>query len=623
MASLLFPHKELRDEQNKLLLLTDASIQNKRNLIVHAPTGLGKTAATLGPALAAAISKELTVLFLTSRHTQHKIAIDTLKQIKEKYNLNFGSVSIIGKKWMCLVPGIEALSSGDFSDYCKKMREDKKCEFYVNARKNPSQFTIKAESLLSSISMGYPLSTEEVIRQSSFDKMCPYEISIGMAKKAKVIITDYYYLFHPDIGDSFLLKLGKEIDKFIVIIDEAHNLPFRLKELASEQLTSITIQRAIKEARKLDFGSILKPLEKIERALDLLAKGMELGSERLVTMNEFQKILTSAGLDYDQVIDDLKYIGESVRETQKQSYVGVVSAFLKVWLGADEGFTRILSMKRGLRENYISLSYKCLDPSVICKETINSAHSTILMSGTLLPTSMYKELLGVDKCQEVVFRDPFPKGNRLNLIVPKTTTKFTSRSEDQFKDIAKTLAEMVNIIPGNIAVFFPSYYLRDKVKMSFDKLSEKTVFSENPELNKEQKQELLDAFKGYKDIGAVLLAAASGSFGEGIDLPGDLLKAVIVVGLPLNTPDLETKELINYFDKKFKKGWDYGYLFPAFNKTLQNAGRCIRSETDKGVIIFLDERYAWPNYKRCFPEDWDLVISTDYKEKINGFFGKK
>jgi DNA excision repair protein ERCC-2 len=244
------------------------------------------------------------------------------------------------------------------------------------------------------------------------------------------------------------------------------------------------------------------------------------------------------------------------------------------------------------------------------------------MSGTLLPTSMYKELLGVEKCQEVVFKDPFPKGNRLNLIVPKTTTKFTSRSEDQFKDIAKALSEMVNIIPGNIAVFFPSYYLRDMVKKHFDSLSEKTVFSENPELTKEGKQELLDAFKGYKDIGAVLLAAASGSFGEGIDLPGDLLKAVIVVGLPLNTPDLETKELINYFDKKFKKGWDYGYLFPAFNKTLQNAGRCIRSETDKGVIIFLDERYAWPNYKRCFPEDWDLVISTDYKEKIKGFFGK-
>jgi DNA excision repair protein ERCC-2 len=131
---------------------------------------------------------------------------------------------------------------------------------------------------------------------------------------------------------------------------------------------------------------------------------------------------------------------------------------------------------------------------------------------------------------------------------------------------------------------------------------------------------MLDRFKGYKDIGAVFLAVASGSFGEGIDLPGDLLKAVIVVGLPLSQPDLETKSLIDYFDKKFGKGWDYGYLFPAFNKTLQNAGRCIRSETDKGVIVFLDERYVWPNYRRCFPEDWEMVVSKDPMYEINEFF---
>ena len=117
-----------------------------------------------------------------------------------------------------------------------------------------------------------------------------------------------------------------------------------------------------------------------------------------------------------------------------------------------------------------------------------------------------------------------------------------------------------------------------------------------------------------------MLGVASGSFSEGVDLPGDLLKAVIVVGLPLSQPDLETKSLIEYFDKKFSKGWDYGYLFPAFNKTLQNAGRCIRSGTDRGIIAFLDERYVWKNYRRCFPEDWDMVVSTNYMGMIEEFF---
>jgi DNA excision repair protein ERCC-2 len=111
-----------------------------------------------------------------------------------------------------------------------------------------------------------------------------------------------------------------------------------------------------------------------------------------------------------------------------------------------------------------------------------------------------------------------------------------------------------------------------------------------------------------------------GNFGEGIDLPGDYLKGVIIVGLPLQRPDLETEALIKYYDDKFKKGWDYGYLFPAFNRALQSAGRCIRSETDKGVIIFLDERYTWKNYNRCFPPSWSLKTTLLYEKMIEDFF---
>ena len=118
-----------------------------------------------------------------------------------------------------------------------------------------------------------------------------------------------------------------------------------------------------------------------------------------------------------------------------------------------------------------------------------------------------------------------------------------------------------------------------------------------------------------------MLAVVSGSFGEGIDLPGDLLKAVVVVGLPLSVPDLETKALIKYYDEKFGLGWDDGYIFPAMNKVMQNAGRVIRSETDRGAIIFLDERYSWHHYRRCFPTDWNIVITKLWKERLEEFFG--
>ena len=618
---LLFPYEIVREEQNKLLLLTAATIENKRNLIVHAPTGLGKTAATLSPALKAAIDKDMTVLFLTSRHTQHKIAIETLKLIKEKFGADTSSVSIIGKKWMCIQPGVSSLYSKDFAEYCKRLKEEKKCEFYTNARKNQNTFTIGATKLLSNIKGLSPLTTEEVIEHSEDERMCPYEISLGMAKNAKVIIADYYYLFHPKIGENFLAKAEKDISKLIVIVDEAHNLPDRLKDLASEYLTTITISRAIKEAEKFGYDNTVDILAEIKNILEELAEGMKIESEAKLTREQFESKLE--GYDYDQLIGDLEHVGDAIRETQKQSYIGAIAAFLEAWQGRDEGFTRILSYKRGLREPFISISYRCLDPSVVCGEIINNTCSTILMSGTLLPTSMYKELLGLEDAQEVVFSDPFPKKNRINLVVPKTTTKFTRRDEKQFQLQAKMLAEMVNAIPGNSAVFFPSYYLRDRILVYFDSDCVKTVFTEKPHMTKAEKQSMLDRFKEYKDIGATLLAVASGSFGEGIDLPGDFLKGVIVVGLPLSQPDLEKKSFIEYFEKKLRRGWDYGYLFPAFNKTLQNAGRCIRSETDKGIIIFLDERYIWPNYKRCFPEDWEIEVSENYKGMIREFFNTK
>lgn len=615
---LFFPYKNIREEQNKLLLNVENALLYKKNLIIHAPTGLGKTVATLSPALSYALKKDLTILFLTSRHTQHKIAIDTLKSIKEKFNLDFSVSSIIGKKWMCLISGSDKMYSSDFITFCKKMREEKKCDFYINTRKTQTQFTMKASSLISTLSKN-PLTTEEIINYSKTELMCPYEISLGIAKNAKVIIADYYYLFNPEIGDNFLQKIGREIEKLIVIVDEAHNLPYRLKDLASEYLSSITIKRAIKEAKRFGYDSTIESLNDIMSSLTNLTEKMQINQEKIVSKNEFMQPLLEK-YDYDQLIEDLEFIADSIRELQKQSYIGSIARFLRIWQGQDEGFVRIISIKElDNQETYTQLSYRCLDPSVVSRDIINNTYSTILMSGTLLPTYMYKELLGLENCNELIFKDPFPKKNRLNLIIPKTTTKYESRNQEQYKNIAKILNEIIEIIPGNIAIFFPSYFIMEQINEKIDH-NIKITIKEKQNMTKQEKQDFLEEFKSYKDKGAVLLAVASGSFGEGIDLPGDYLKAVIIVGLPLNQPDLETKSLIDYFEKKFKKGWDYGYLFPAFNKTLQNAGRCIRTETDKGIIIFLDERYAWQNYKRCFPEDWEIITTTDYKKIIKDFF---
>jgi len=609
-----FPHEGIRPIQDELIKLIDQGLKEKRNVIVHAPTGLGKTAATLSPALSFALKKEdLTIFFLTSRHTQHKIVIDTLKKFKEKFGLDFTATSIIGKKWMCLQPNTELMLSNEFSEYCKALRDKEECEFFLNAR---SKNNLACKSLLDEIKTISPIPTEELIDLCKKDKICPYELALMLSSKSKVIVSDYYYLFSPGIRDTFFAKISKSLSDSIIIIDEGHNLPSRLRSLLTRNLSDRIIKRAIKEAKKFEFDELAFLLVDLESAVYSLSKSLAVNDERLVKKEEFIEEVKSIK-DYDEFIEQLKAAAETVRENQKTSSIGWIAGFLEAWPSGDDGFCRILSKK----ESFVVLTYRCLDPSIASKEVIDASFNAIIMSGTLSPVEMYRDLLGFSNNTLVKeFPSPFPKNNMLALVVPKTTTKFTKRTPEQFENIARICVDIIDSVPGNAAIFFPSYYLKDEISKILDTSCKKTVFSEQPGLSKEEKQALLDKFCKYTN--AVLLGVAAGSFGEGIDLPG-ILKCVIVVGLPLDRPDLETKELINYYDKKFNKGWDYGYIMPALTKTMQNSGRCIRSENDRGVLIFLDERYTWPNYFRCFPSHWNLKISLNYLNEIKNFFAEQ
>jgi len=636
LKDLFFPYREVRKIQNELIEKVDDCIKLRKNLIIHAPTGLGKTASTLPMALSHAVKKGLTVFFLTSRHTQHLIAVDTLKEIKKKYDSNFIAVDLIGKKWMCPIPGTDELYSSEFFEFCKSMREDGKCEFYSNTRKKSGRATIKAEKAVELLKQISPCHCEALVEHCIKETLCPYEVSALLAKEASVIIADYYYIFSPSIRETFFKRAGKELGNSILIIDEGHNLPKRARELLTNKLSSFALMAAIKEAKKYGYSESVQYLRGIRDILRYYAKEFELNAgqrqlekrkkeffsddnERLITKEEFvNKVKLIA--NYEEIIANLEFVGDEIREKQKKSYVGGIAGFLDAWLGPDESFARILGYKETKIKPVVTISYKCLDPSLLTKEIVNHSFCSIIMSGTLTPTNMYKDILGFENSEEKEYPSPFPSENRLSMIIPETTTKFTERNQQQYHRIAITLARILNNIPGNSAVFFPSYYLRDEVNKYLLGVCTKTTFVEMPEMSKTEKQELLEKFKSYSKVGAVLLAVAAANYAEGIDLPGDLLKAVVVVGLPLQKPDLETKELIDYYEKKYKKGWDYGYVFPAITKCLQSAGRCIRSETDRGVIVFLDERFAWPRYRKCFPPEWNIKITKMYQDRIKEFF---
>ena len=601
MESLLFPHEELRKTQDEFVKDVLASLEQKKHLLAHAPTGIGKTA-ILGPILSFALKHDLDIFFLTSRHTQHKIAIETLKLIKAKYNAKLKVSDIIGRKYMCCQPGIESLTNNQFQEYCKEVREKETCQFYNNAKTTEGKIFL--EEIKDKI-----FHVEELINLASKKDFCPYEITLLKIKNSNIIIADYYHIFSPSIREHFFKKTNKSLEKSIIIVDEAHNLPKRIRDLLTFKLSTLTLSRALKEARQ--YPEIE---EKISNLQNLVLSLKTDDEENLVKKENFK---------FDpELIAELEITADEIREVKKHSYIGSVANFLKAWLGADDGYVRIFKKSLYKGNEISSLIYSCLDPSIAAKEVVDKSYFILGMSGTLTPLEMYSDLLGFKDINLKQYLNPFPSFNRLNLIIPETTTKFTKRSFGMFQDIAKKCSELVNEIPGNILIFFPSYKLRDDINVYFSTLCKKTTLFEVPNLNKLEKENLLDTFKSYKDKSSVLLAVFGGNFSEGIDLPGDLLKAVIIVGLPLSPPDLETKELINYYESKFNKGWDYAYIFPAMQKVIQSAGRCIRSETDRGVIIFLDERYSLENYKRCFPTDMQVHITKLPLKYIQDFFSK-
>src|SRR3989344_1092472 len=603
--NIFFPYEKVREIQEDFIKDILDSIQQKRHLIAHAPTGIGKTASVLSTIIPYIIEKDLTLFFLTSRHTQHRIAIETLKDIKKKHGVNadINVADLIGKKNMCSQFGVEAMGS-QFYEFCRTIVEKKECEFYENTYSSIG-YSFETRNFLTNNKGIFHV--EEFLDLAKKTRLCPYELAILKAKKANIIIADYSYVFNPNIRESFFRKSNKFLEKSVIVIDEAHNLPGRLRDIMSSSLTTFVIERAVKEAE--NYKEAFAVLQKIKEKFDNICNT---DNERLVKKEEF--IFN----DFAEFIGLLDAVADNILEEKKRSFVGGVSEFLKMWNGANNGFVRYIEKSSYKDKENFKLHYKCLDPSLLTKEIVENS-LMILMSGTLTPLEMYRDLLGIKNAVLKEYTNPFPKENKMSLIVPETTTKFTKRSLAMYKLIAEKCASFSNLINGNILVFFPSYHVMNEVFNFYREIGNKTLFVEKQGISKEEKEELLKKFKSYKSNGAVLFAVSGASFSEGIDLPGDELKAVIIVGLPLSRPDLETRSLIEYYDERFGKGWDYGYIFPAMKKVIQGAGRCIRSETDKGIIIFLDERYSMSNYFRCFPKDYNVKITKLPEEHIKKF----
>ncbi|MEK6820888.1 MAG: ATP-dependent DNA helicase, partial [archaeon] len=358
----------------------------------------------------------------------------------------------------------------------------------------------------------------------------------------------------------------------------------------------------------------------------ILEKGKGMGKrEQLLEKNEWEKLLSEKNESWEDIglwmqAEGVRYLEKSQKET---SMLLAVGEFFEKWGSETEGGARIL--KRWDTGFDFSLSLRALDPRPLTQNVLGKMHAALLMSGTLHPTEMYADVLGIPKerVKTGFFASPFPKENRLNLISTRYTTKFTERSEAQYELMAEEIGKLVNHIPGNTVVFFPSFQLLDNIGRKMKDHTMRTLLTQHENMRMHETENLVQTFRNHASgFGSVLLACTSGSMAEGLDFPGNELLGVIIVGIPLAEMNEETKALVDYYEMRFKKGWHYGYIYPAMGKAIQAAGRVIRTPTDVGIVVLMDKRYEWGNYKECLPPTQTFHATDDTLSRVKAFWQK-
>jgi len=655
-----FPYDKVRAEQQELVKDVAEAVAKEKIFLAHAPTGLGKTVSSLAPALSYALENNKKVFFLTPKISQHEIVLQTANLMNKKFELGIKTVDLVGRKQMCIEPFISKTQSG-FYEACARRKKDKTCKFYTNTKGcTPKQKAI-AMRKKREILQEYNNPHGYIKEQCMFMELCPYEITLEMIKNANLIVGDYSHLFHEDIRENVLGQSGIQLDEIIVIVDEAHNLPERLRDMLSLNYDLNSLEKAVKESKNIgsfETEFLLKDIEK-----EILNLGKKLSLERgevvlgLKDIEFLKKIARESLLLIEESAD--KFM---MKNKTENSNLLALSEFLYELLKEKEHTLYVLE-----RKNVLGIGVYPLDPSEIAGDVLNKVHSAILMSGTLLPLEMYSDVLGItqidilhnkqnfdlakkeeftalhnrnfsisahelkeqqknmslhNKDSKILlkeYKSPFPIENRLNLFVGNTTTKYTSRNVEQYKQIAQQIEKIVSKVPGNTIVFFPSFETLENISSTL-RLN-RTVLRQGREMKQDEKTKLVHDFKllGSR-FGGVLLAVSGGSIAEGLDFPGDYLSCAIIVGVPYSKMGIYTNAIINFYEKKFHKGWEYAYNAPAITRAMQAAGRVIRAETDRGVCVFMDERFAEERFKQYYPKDFFVKKTLTPEKEVEDFF---
>lgn len=578
LKSLGFPFSRYREGQRDLAVDVYRTMRQGGKLFAKAPTGIGKTISTLFPAVKALGEGEADKIFyLTAKGTLKTVAEETMS-ILEKKGGQVKFLTLTSKEKICINDEVNC-----HPDHCEmaKGHYDRVNDCILAILKKEKRYT-----------------KEMIIAYAKEYRVCPFELSLDLAYFSDLIIGDYNYVFDPRV---YLKRFFMDVkENYIFLVDEAHNLVDRARDMYSAELTKELLMEAKKAADKYSY--LKRPLKKINEKFIDMRKALEErgGKHTYFGVSDDLIFLLKDFLQGFEIFQ--KEVQEEFEGREKiVDFFFAVNTFLNISELYDEGYVTY-------EETYgtnVRIKLFCVDPRDVLIEVFKRAKASVLFSATLSPMNYYFDVLGGEEGDfRRTLRSPFDKEKLRVFLDAAVDTRFSKR-EDSYNAIAENLERMASKKKGNYIAFFPSYkYMRDVYEAYEEKYGgSHEVYIQEPSLTEKEREEVLGLFYQKREKSFLAFMVLGGIFSEGIDLQGEALVGASVVSVGYPQVSYERDLIKEYFSKE-NCGFEYAYIYPGINRILQAAGRVIRSEEDEGMVLLMDLRYNWSQYKKLLPEEW-------------------
>lgn len=574
---------EYREGQKQLITHVYHTIVHGKKLFLEAPTGVGKTIATVFPSVKAlGEGKANRIFYLTAKTITRTVAENTYELLREN-GLRFKSVNITAKDKTCFLE--ERICNPEACPYAR------------------GHFDRINEALYAILTETENYSREVIEDYAQRYQVCPFELCLDISLFCDGIICDYNYLFDPHVYLKRFFADGQKGDN-IFLIDEAHNLVDRGRSMYSATLVKEDFLE-LKKAVKVYDNLMAKRLERCNHEMLMLKRDCE----GLKVLDSIEPLIRNLERLYSAMETYLENHDSSPVRDEVLDFFFEISHFLYIYEITDDKYVTYSFI---LDNGDFGVRLYCVDPSSNLAECMKRGRSSILFSATLLPIQYHKKLLGGDEEDyEVYAESTFDPSKRGLYIAEGVTSKYSERNRGQYENIARFIHQVSRARNGNYMVFFPSHVFMKSTWDAYMDLyaGEEDTYEclmQDDRMTEEQREEFLARFNSPSS-GLIGFCVLGGIFSEGIDLKHDSLIGALIVGTGIPLVCKENELIKDYFDAIDGNGMKYAYIYPGFNKVLQAAGRVIRTHEDVGVVALLDYRFNYSSYRELFPREWRNV----------------